>query len=254
MCLILFSWKQHPEYQLVLAANRDEFYDRPTAPAGFWEDHTDVLAGRDLKAGGTWIGVTRTGRFAALTNYRDPSNIRENAPSRGQLPVDFLLSESSPEEYLKAVAQNGVAYNGFNLLVGDLNNLYYYSNYEGEVRELEPGTYGLSNHLIDSPWPKVLKGREMLHERVSAENFHPETLFQLLDQKEVFPDEELPSTGVSLDWERALSALHIVTEKYGTVSSTVILTSESGRVLFTERVFPTLYRQASDKMFEFTVS
>lgn len=254
MCLILFSWKQHPEYQLVLTANRDEFYDRPTAPAAFWKEHHNLLAGRDLKAGGTWIGMTKAGRFAALTNYRDPANIKENAPSRGQLTTDFLLSDQSPQDYLLAVAEKGGEYNGFNLLVSDNKELWYYSNYEREVRAIAPGTYGLSNHLINSDWPKVQNGKEMLAQQVESRDILPESLFQLINQKETYPDEELPQTGVSLEWERALSAMHIVTEKYGTVSSTVILTSEEGRVLFGERVFPTLYRQASDKLFEFTVS
>ena len=251
MCLILFSWKQHADYQLVLAANRDEFYDRPTEAATFWEDKPAILGGRDLTGGGTWIGMTKRGRFAALTNYRDPKQIKAVAPTRGKLVSDYLEGQMAARDYLESLKPTAGAYNGFNLVVGDLQELLYFSNYEGSINVLEPGLYGLSNHLLNSNWPKVEKGKRLLQEHVACESFHPDTLFNLLDQKQTFPDEELPQTGVSLEWERALSAMHIETEKYGTVSATVILANQA-HVLFAERVHPTIYRKASDKLFEFT--
>ncbi len=156
MCLIVFAWRQHPDFPLIVAANRDEFYERPTLAADFWADHPEVLGGRDLKEMGTWLGITRKGRFAALTNYRDPLHVRADAPSRGWLVRDFLTGERGAEDYLARLRDRGAAYNGFSLILGDAAGLYYYSN-RGEEgpAALAPGVYGLSNHLLDTPWPKV---------------------------------------------------------------------------------------------------
>ena len=141
MCLILLSYELHPHYRLILAANRDEFYERPTAPLNYWTDHPDVLAGRDLKGNGTWLGVTRAGRIAAITNYREPASQMENAPSRGILIRDFLIGNTSPEQYLKAVCKMSHTYNGFNLIAGDPSGFYYYSNRASRVRQLQPGLF-----------------------------------------------------------------------------------------------------------------
>ena len=162
MCLILMAYRCHPGYELLVAANRDEFHDRPTAPLGFWDDAPDVLAGRDLQEGGAWMGVTRAGRFAALTNYRDPSRIMTGAPSRGHLVSDYLRGEQSARAVLKGLPSVADRYNSFNLLLGDETGLYYYSNRAGEPRALPPGLYGLSNHLLDTPWPKLRRGLTML--------------------------------------------------------------------------------------------
>jgi uncharacterized protein with NRDE domain len=165
MCLILFAHGAGEDFPLVLAANRDEFYERPTAPAAFWTEAPHVLAGRDLQAGGSWLGVTRTGRWAALTNYRDPPTSRPGRPSRGMLVSDFLTGSATPEQYLAAVAADAERYDGFNLLVGDPSGVHYFGNRMadgGEPSRLEPGVYGLSNHLLDTPWPKVARGRTRL--------------------------------------------------------------------------------------------
>jgi len=155
MCLILLAWQTHPDFPLVVAANRDEFFARPSAPADFWAERPDILAGRDLQAGGTWLGVSRGQRFSALTNYREGSKQRIDGPSRGALVADFLAGESSAEAYLEALSRLGADYNGFNLFVGDGQRLGYYSNRNSGTHWLSPGMYGLSNHLLDTPWPKL---------------------------------------------------------------------------------------------------
>lgn len=237
MCLILFSYDDHPTYQLVVAANRDEFYERPTAPAAFWEDHPHVLAGRDEKAGGTWMGVTRHARWAAITNYRDPSTRREDARSRGHLVGDFLKEPSEPDEYLRRVADEANRYNGFNLLVGTPDELGYYSNRDGAVRMLEPGLYGLSNHLLDTGWPKVERGRKKMRRVLDEDEVAPESLLDVLYDTAKPDDERLPDTGVGLAGERVLSPMFIQSDSYGTRSSTVLMIDRTGHVTFVERTF-----------------
>jgi uncharacterized protein with NRDE domain len=236
MCLILFAHRVHPAYRLVVAANRDEWFERPTAPAGFWADASEVFAGRDLEHHGTWLGVTTTGRFSAITNFRDPGNHRPDAPSRGRLVSDFLRSSSTPVAYLERLRPRAAAYNGFSLLVGDADSLYYFSNREGEIRGLQPGVYGLSNHLLDVPWPKVRLGKTRLAGHLD-DGVDPDGLLALLSDTGVAADEELPRTGVPLEWERSLSALRILAEGYGTRSSTALLIGADGEVCFVERSF-----------------
>lgn len=223
MCLILWSWQQHPECPLVLAANRDEFYDRPTAPADFWPEAPQVLAGRDLVGGGSWLGVTGTGRWAAITNFRDPSEPPHGGPSRGWLVRDYLLGATEPEPYLREVESRAAAYAGFNLLVGNRRELWYFGNRQGVIRSLSPGLYGLSNGLLDTPWPKVTLGKRALAEALAAPaGPDPEGLFSLLADRSRPPDHHLPATGVSREWERILSSRFIVSPSYGTRSSTVL--------------------------------
>jgi uncharacterized protein with NRDE domain len=179
MCLILIAHGAHPEFPLVIAANRDEYYERPTAGAAFWHDHPHILAGRDLECMGTWLGVTRGGRFAALTNFRDPRERKTDAPSRGRLVSDFLVTDNNPREYLKDVSRQAQRYNGFNLLVGDLDGVFYLSSREARVQELSPGIHGLSNHLLDTPWPKVARGKQRLQAALSG-GPNAETLLGLL--------------------------------------------------------------------------
>lgn len=238
MCLILLSYKMHPDYRLILAANRDEFYNRPTAALDYWADHPDVLAGRDLKSSGTWLGVTRSGRIAAITNYREPAAHMENAPSRGLLIRDFLTGTESPQHYLKAVSKIGHTYNGFNLIMGDASGLFYYSNRGTRIHKLKPGLYGISNHLLDTPWPKVEKGKIRLQGQLNGkERIDLEKIFEILSDKSLPPDDELPDTGVGLQWERILSPLFITSPDYGTRSSSVVLIDKSGRVTFREHTF-----------------
>ncbi|NJN46167.1 MAG: NRDE family protein [Candidatus Competibacteraceae bacterium] len=239
MCLILFAYQTHPRYRLLLAANRDEFYARPTVPAAFWHEAPEVLAGRDLQGGGTWLGVTRQGRFAAITNYRNPSDFRSDAPSRGELISQFLRGKESPQAYLDVVARHGQDYNGFNVLVGDSTALWYYSNQSGSPRRLEPGIHGLSNHLLNTSWPKVEWGRRKLGELLAADE-EPTTvdLFELLANRTRAADSDLPNTGVSLEWERKLSSFFIESPGYGTRSSTLVRITSAGELSLTEKTWP----------------
>jgi len=238
MCLILFAYRVHP-HKLLLAANRDEFYVRPTTPAAFWDDAPQVLAGRDLQGGGTWLGVTRQGRFAAITNYRDPNDFLSDAPSRGELISNFLQGRESPQEYLHALAKHGQDYNGFNLLVGDSKELWYYSNRADSPQRLEPGIHGLSNHLLNTPWPKVEWGRRRLGELLAAQA-EPTTaeLFELLTNRTPAADSDLPNTGVSLEWERKLSSMFIDSPGYGTRSSTIVRLTDQDKLSLTEKTWP----------------
>ncbi len=236
MCLILLAWRAHADYPLVVAANRDEFYARRTAAADFWDDAPQILAGRDLEAGGTWLGVTRTGRFAALTNFRDLSRNKPGAPSRGQLVSRFLTGMDSPEAYLHELESSAARYNGFNLLFGDPGGLWCFSNCGESERQLAPGVYGLSNHLLDTPWPKVARGKSALTTALQAlPDDRP--LFDLLRDDSTAPDDALPRTGISLEWERLLSAAFISTAGYGTRSATVLMMNLSGKVRFVEQGF-----------------
>jgi len=237
MCLILFSYRRHPGYPFIFAANRDEFYARPTTPAAFWEDDPDVLAGRDLQGGGTWMGVTRGGRFAALTNYRAPGQNREGAPSRGALVAGFLQGRDGAAAFLERLSPDADRYNGFNLLVGDAEGLYYFSNFGGTPRSVPPGLYGLSNHLLDTPWPKVVRGKEALEAVLKNGGLSPGGLLDLLNDTRQAPDEDLPETGVGLDLERLLSPLFITSPAYGTRSSSVMLLAVSGNARFVERTY-----------------
>lgn len=232
MCLILVAWHVHPEFPLVVAANRDEFHVRATAPAAFWDDHPQVLAGRDLAGGGTWLGITRAGRFAALTNFRDPNRHRPYAPSRGRLVADFLCGEADIDAYLDTLAPDD--YNGFNLLLGDGRRLVAFSNVTHERHELAPGLYGLSNALLDTPWPKVGAGKTAL-EAALAHLPDEHRLWALLRDDRTHPDHTLPATGVPLEWERLLSAAFIRGTDYGTRSSTVLTVSAGGVVTFDEQ-------------------
>jgi uncharacterized protein with NRDE domain len=235
MCLILFAYRTHPDYELVVAANRDEFYARPTAPLAFWDDAPEVLAGRDLQAGGTWLGITRAGRFAALTNYRDPARLLPEAPSRGRLVGTCLRDAAPARTALDRLAPTAAAYNGFNLLLGDGEGLYYFSNLTGDYRTLAPGWYGLSNHLLDTGWPKVRRGLTALRQALDRRRDpDPDDLLSLLTDRTPAPDAELPRTGVPLDWERWLSPLFIDAPGYGTRSSTVLLADATGRARMVE--------------------
>ncbi len=233
MCLILLAWRAHPDYPLVVAANRDEFFARPTAAADFWADQPRVLAGRDLEGDGTWFGISRSGRFAALTNYRDPASQRTGTPSRGALVADFLTGHMSPADYRRELDAKGEAWNGYNLLFGDGEELHYQSNCGDGPARLAPGIYGLSNHLLDTPWPKVAAGKSRLAAAL-AKLPDDRSLLDLLKDDRLADDAALPRTGVSLEWERLLSAAFVRSPAYGTRSSTVLSRDRQGRVVFEE--------------------
>jgi len=238
MCLVLLAFKYRPDFKLILAANRDEFYDRPTSPAAFWEEAPLLLAGRDLRAGGTWLGITRDGRFGLLTNYRDPASIKEGAPSRGALIREYLLGHEAPLPYLERLADESHQYNGFNLLIGDHEHLCYYSNRLDRPRELEPGLYGLSNHLLETPWPKVTRAKKLFAPLLSkTEAPGRNRLFRILEDRTPAEDEDLPDTGIGLEWERLLSPIFVASPAYGTRSSAVLLIDREDRVVFTEKSY-----------------
>jgi uncharacterized protein with NRDE domain len=237
MCTLLLAYEAHPRYRLILAANRDEFYHRPTAAAAYWEDAAQLFAGRDLVHGGTWLGITTTGRIAALTNYREPHAARKDGPSRGKLVSEFLKEETTAVGYVERLRGKGVPYSGYNLLLGGPDRLYCYSNKSDEIVRIAPGIHGLSNHLLDTPWPKVVRGKESLARVLAAGDFSTEDLFDVLADRTKAPDEELPDTGVGLERERLLSSIYITGERYGTRSSTILLVDLERQATFVERSF-----------------
>lgn len=254
MCLILVAWQTHPDWPLVVAANRDEFYARRTAGADFWPENSGILAGRDLEAGGTWLGISRTGRFAALTNYRDPARHRPAAPSRGHLVSGFLTGSCGIDDFLAALSPTD--YNGFNVLLGDLTGngrLVAYSNVSMEKHELAPGVYGLSNALLDTPWPKVGAGKTALEAALTA--LPDDTgLWRLLRDDTVHPDAALPDTGVPLEWERLLSAAFIRGPDYGTRCSTVLKVGADGTTGFDEQTWLPAAVAGERRRYRFTLS
>jgi uncharacterized protein with NRDE domain len=253
MCLILFAWKAHPDFPLILAANRDELHARPTAAARFWDDHPGILAGRDLEGMGTWLGVTRSGKFAAVTNYRDAAPAPQAAASRGLLASLYLAGREAPEAFATETEADGSAYRGFNFLAGDRAELWWVSNRAGRARRIEPGVYGLSNHLLDTPWPKVTKGKRRL---ARALEWAPavEPLLDLLADTSEAVEDDLPDTGIGIERERLLSAARIVSPAYGTRSSSALLIGADGRVRFAERAYGADGAELDTLRYEFTLS
>jgi len=223
MCLIVLAWRVRPDLPLIVAANRDEFHARPAERAGFWKDHPSILAGRDLEAGGTWMGVSRAGRFAAVTNYRggrDP----DAAQSRGALVTDFLLNELSSKAFMEKTEISKNSYSGFNLLVADRNDLWWLSNRNGAARKLEPGFHALGNLLLDTP--------------------------EVMDVKSRFE-----GTGAAVESQFALLAgAKIVAPEYGTRCSSVLLAHGDGRMHFSERAFDPSGADGSTLRYEFSAT
>lgn len=234
MCLIVFAWRPSHAQPLILAANRDEFYARPTLPLAQWEDAPQVHAGRDLEAGGTWLGINADGRFAALTNIREPGK-PPGRRSRGDLVARFLTSDLSMDEYLSEMAARSAEYGGFNLLVGDRQQLHFLNANDLTPRRLEAGVYGVSNAGLDTPWPKLVRAKAALSEHL--ENPDPEALFGFLTDHAPAPEAELPSTGVGLATEKLLSSVFIASPNYGTRASTVLLVNADGSRRLIERSF-----------------
>jgi uncharacterized protein with NRDE domain len=238
MCLILFAYKFHPRYPFIFAANRDEYYNRPSRTATFWEDAPQILAGRDLRCGGTWFGVTRKGKIAALANHREMERVRSHAPSRGFLVRDFLLHDNTADKYLEKLKRTGNLYNGFSLVFGDLRRLYHYSNKTAAPCLISEGIHGQSNHLLDTPWPKVERGKEALRWMLSSElDPSVEELFTLLADKTRAADDLLPDTGVGIENERILSSIFVNGPSYGTRSSTLVMVDRENNLTFIERTY-----------------
>ena len=235
MCLILFAWQQHPDYPLIAIANRDEYYARPSSDAHWWEDN-DIFAGRDLQAGGTWLGVNRRGHFAAVTNVREPDGMQPGKRSRGDLTRDYLAGSDDAETYLARLALQDQEFAGFNLLLGDLNGLWFYSNREQKIHRIEAGVYGVSNGAFDEPWPKLKSGRGELSALLDGKIRHDQ-LMEILTDHRVAEDHELPKTGVAFDIERLLSSRFIRSEGYGTRACSVITFDQQQRIEFSEQNF-----------------
>ena len=233
MCLIVFAWRPGHARPLIVAANRDEFYARPSAALAEWADHPGVYAGRDLEAGDSWLGVGPDGRFAALTNIRDPGQ-PPGVRSRGDLVAGFLCGEQSLEQYFEEVGSRLPQYAGFNLLVSDGQRLGYVSSASPLPEFLGEGVYGLSNAGLNTPWPKLLKARRALQSNITAE---PRVLLGLLADPATVPDAELPSTGVGLATERLLSSIFIASPNYGTRASTIVSIAADGSQHLLERSF-----------------
>jgi uncharacterized protein with NRDE domain len=234
MCLIAIAWQARSDLPLIVAANRDEWRDRPAKPAHWWPERPELFAGRDLQAGGTWMGVTRTGRFAAVTNFRDPSDKRVTARSRGTLVTAFLVGDETPARFLSNLSASASEYNGFNLIVGNGTSLLYFSSRDGQPRALEPGVHAISNHLMDEPWPKVVAARLDM-EQALEERDPAGPLFAMLSDGSLPSDEDLPDTGVGIAWERRLGSALITGEEYGTRASTVLTLSDRREITFEER-------------------
>ena len=228
MCVVYLAYKQHKEIPLLILSNRDEFYNRPTEPAHYWSKNSKILGGQDIEAKGTWLACRQDGAWAIITNYRDPNWQVKMPRSRGLLVRDYIESYDKPENFLKYLKKDKYSYLGYNLLFGKLTDIYYYNNKEKESQKLEPALYGLSNHLLDTPWPKVLDGKRELENILKEEKFikggtlDPAPFFSFLQNSELAEDNRLPQTGVSLEWERVLSSRFIRSKEYGTRTSTLI--------------------------------
>jgi len=253
MCIVTLHTQAHPNYKLVIAANRDEFYERPTAQADFWEDDSSILGGRDLKQMGTWLGITTTGRIAFLTNYRNPKMEQNDKNSRGHIVKNFLQNDDDPMTFFQQLRASRNDYNGFNFIAGNVDQLYHYGNYAHGITSLLPGTYSISNGELEANWPKTIKAKNALRQYVTeANSLDIDTLFALLNDRQLADDSELPHTGVGGDLERKLSSIFIEMPHYGTRSSTVILVTHDNDVTFVERTFQ--HGQFSDeRRFEFTI-
>ncbi len=257
MCLILIAHRADPRYRLVVAANRDEFFRRPTAPADYWSDAPHVLGGRDLEKGGTWLGIATDGRWAAVTNFRDGTSPEPGTGSRGGLVAGYLCGSARAQAYVASMEQCAHEYHGFNLLAGDGAGVHYLSNKDDGPIMLAPGVYGLSNHLLDSSWPKVERGKLAVRE-VLAGTAKPdkliETMLAALSDRNIAEERALPSTGISKDWEKLLSATFIGAPGYGTRASTVLLIDREGEVHFRERSFGERVELIEDRRYRFALA
>jgi uncharacterized protein with NRDE domain len=250
MCLILVAWNHHPHFPLIVISNRDEFYQRPTQIPHFWVDQATIYAGRDLQAEGTWLGVNRFKQFAAVTNYRDPSRLKTNVESRGQLTAQFLRHDQSLDDYLNHLKTKADYYNDFNLILYDQQQLVCFESKSKQSHTLSSGIYGLSNHFLDTPWPKVTSSKKKFNQLLThwpdgtntlndlqIEQRYLSQLSDILSDETIYPDSELPHTGMPLDIERRLSAAFIKSDDYGTRATTVVIGNQTGDFLFYEKQY-----------------
>ena len=237
MCLLIFAYKTHPKYPLILISNRDEFYKRPTAQAAWWKDQPEILGGRDLEMGGTWLGIRKNGLFAILTNYRHFPPARKYTKSRGELVCNFLKSDQKPQAYAKSLNAKTKDYDGYNMVFGTLEELCYYSNINNEIKILNPGVYGLSNHLLNTQWPKVVTAHKKFNAILQNSRILPSDLFDIMSDTSIAPDNKLPSTGVGMELERLLSPAFIQSPDYGTRCTSLILIDQDNKVSFEEHSY-----------------
>ena len=252
MCLIAFAWRAHPRYRLILAANRDERHDRPSEALHWWQDTPDLLAGRDLEAGGTWLGIGRDGRFATVTNYRESGAAMNHVTSRGRIVTDFALGEMTPDAFTESI--DGERYAGVNVLASDGRSLSYVSNRGDGPVALEPGIYGLSNAALDTPWSKLVRTRDGLRALARSDDISRETLMQLLADRAVAPKPEIDPDGLSYELALAISAPFIVSPEYGTRSTTVLTWSHDNEIRIRESRFDATGDSIGDSSFEFDVA
>ncbi|MCG8305835.1 MAG: NRDE family protein [Cytophagales bacterium] len=253
MCLIILALNKHPRYKLILAANRDEFFNRPTVEADFWEEHKNILAGRDKLSNGTWLGISKSGRFTAITNYRDPGLNRTNTSSRGTLSKNFLLGATNVRSFISQISEEKQNYNGFNILLSDngLRSLYHYSNISNETTKISDGVHGLSNHLLDTNWPKVATGKKNLGKILEAGSIDLADLIEMLKNETYAPDNALPNTGISFHLEKKLSPVFISMKGYGTRCSTALLLDYDHMLSFREVSYNENKEVISEKNFSF---
>ena len=258
MCLIVFAWKAHPAYPLVLAANRDEYFSRPTLPLDYWKDLPDVLGGRDVEKGGSWYATHMDGRWAPVTNFRDGTASRPTAPSRGALVRNYLASATHARDYVSQISGSLAEYPGCNLLIGDDQNLYFVSNrsrglHRAQAQLVSAGIHGLSNDSLDTPWPKVERSKRRMKRLLGSQPEQlSDELFGLLADRSLADEGALPSTGVPLEWEKKLSAPFIISDNYGTRASTVMLVGNDGDVSVQERSFGSGGTELTRRAFSFS--
>ncbi len=250
MCLIALAWRVHPAYPLILAANRDEFHQRPADPLHWWPDQPNIAGGRDRLAGGTWLGVSRNGRFATVTNYRENLRVQAGDRSRGRLVTDFLSDSAAPLAHLSAIDGNRFA--GFNLLTARADALAYASNRGDAPRLLQPGIYGLSNASLDAPWWKVEHSKRRLRTLLNDKAVSVPDLFELLADREPAKAPDVPDSLLPPATARAVSAPFIVTADFGTRCSTVMLQDASGHIALHERRFDAAGRATGESALDFT--
>jgi uncharacterized protein with NRDE domain len=254
MCILFVAVNQHKDYPLIIAANRDEFFSRKTAKSHFWSEHPHVLAGRDIQAGGSWMGINQQGYLASLTNIRAPHTIKNDVSSRGELVSQFLQNPSKIKLYQQTLAATKEQYNGYNLLFGKWNELAVYNNHNNKLDYLSNGFYGLSNADLNSPWPKINKGVNKLEQHCQNNQvIIAEELFELLLDTSKAPDAELPTTGAPIEWERRLSSIFIQGQEYGTRSSTVLTVDKNQKVSWQERTYNNQAKCTSDQKFQFSI-
>lgn len=258
MCLVLVAWKAHPKYSLIVASNRDEYHKRPSALAHQWPSNPDITAGQDLEALGTWMGVTRSGRWAVVTNFREQTEAKEPKKSRGHLTTEYLSAGMTPELYVSGLKNDLAAYSGFNLLVGDHSSINYITNRQTEKMKSEasinkPGIYGLSNHLLDTHWPKVVSGKKHLRGLIKKNDvIQFEDVLQFMSEKTIPSDELLPDSGVPIERERTLSPMFIMTPDYGTRATSLLLVdNNSSEIQFSEATFDELGTEISNQTYVF---